>query len=167
MPRNEYASLNVTVHRSIEAPSAHGVKELVEEWGMNTAMQESFWVITYDSGRNLRRVTEVARGGYRDVLVSISTVLTAVLASGTDRFMVVHNHPSGNVEPTTMDMALTKKIMAGANAAGLYFEDHVIIAPPDKWYSMTANGLIVPSIIKGTKAAVRVNPSNMKMLHVE
>lgn len=164
MPRNEYATLNVSVHRTIETPEADELQELVEEWGMHTAMQESFWVVTYDSARNLRRVTEVARGGYRDVMVSVPTVLTAVLASGTDRFVVVHNHPSGNAKPTDMDMKLTHKIMDGANAAGLYFEDHVIIAPPHEFYSMTANGMIVPSEIKAPKAAARVKPSNMKMV---
>ena len=85
----------------------------------------------------------MARGSYNDVVVSISAILSAVLVAGTDRFLVVHNHPSGDVEPSEMDVKLAQKIATAANACGLTFEDHVIIGPPDRYYSMVVSGIMV------------------------
>ena len=112
---------------------------------MDASAQESFWVVTFDSSRNLRRVTEVARGTYRDVMVSIPLVMAAVHRSAADRFIVVHNHPGGNPEPTEMDVLLTRKIMDAANVNGLYFEDHIIVTPTGRHESMVDAGYLVPA----------------------
>ena len=57
---------------------------------------------------------------------------------------MVHNHPSGDPDPTKTDMVLTSKIMDAANTNGLYFEDHVIITPSGGYTSMVDRGLLVP-----------------------
>lgn len=142
---NQYTTLELRVHRTVETPDNADLQTLLEEWGMNAAAQESFWVVTYDSSRNMRSVTEVARGSYRDVMVSIPSVMAAVHRSGADRFTAVHNHPSGNSRPTEMDMVLTGKIMDAANTNGLYFEDHVIVTPSNGYTSLVEEGLLVPS----------------------
>lgn len=155
---NEYVTVELRVHRSVETPDGSGLQHLLEsEWGLQMNAQEVFWVVAYDAARNIRKVAEVARGSYNDVVVSISSLLSAVLVAGADRFEVVHNHPSGDVEPSEMDIQLTQKIMAGANACGLTFEDHVIIGPPNQWYSMLQNGVIVLSdrIAKDREARIR------------
>lgn len=141
--RNQYATAELRIIETMETPEASGLQELLKSWGMPMNAQESFWVVAYDGSRNMRSVVEVARGSYNDVVVSIPSILSAVLLAGTDRFMVVHNHPSGDVEPSAPDITLTQKIAKAANACGLTFEDHVIIGPPDKWYSMMANGIMV------------------------
>src|SRR3546814_7901318 len=48
--------------------------------------------------------------------------------------------------------------MAGANAAGLYFEDHIIIGPPDAWHSMTEHGQIVPAYPRGAQTIAKSRP---------
>lgn len=54
------------------------------------------------------------------VEVSSPAVPSAVLLSGTARFVVVHNYPSGSMAPTNLDMALTKAIMEACDMVGLY-----------------------------------------------
>jgi DNA repair protein RadC len=155
---NQYGTLELRVHRQVETPDSGDLLELLKDWGMNESAQESFWVITYDSSRNMRTVTEIARGSYRDVMVSIPTVMAAVHRSGSDRFIVVHNHPSGDKEATEMDMVLTGKIMDAANVSGLYFEDHVIVTPSGGHTSLVEAGLLVPApglSIKAREGAIK------------
>lgn len=142
---NEYATVKLEIHRSEQLPDTAHLRDLMKKWGMQLNAQETFWVVAFDGAQNMRSVIEVARGSYSDVVVSISAILSAVLVAGTDRFMVVHNHPSGEVEPSELDIRLTQKIANAANACGLTFEDHVIIGPPDRYYSMVTAGIMVIS----------------------
>lgn len=142
---NRYVTTELRVHRESTQPQLKDLVTLMKEWGMFSAAQETCWVITYDAVTNIRTVNEIARGNYYEVRISIPSMMTAVLAAGTDRFYVIHNHPSGEVTPTKMDVDLTKQIMAASNTIGLYFEDHVVIGPPDKVFSMNAHGIVIPS----------------------
>ena len=138
-------SVELRVDKVRKAPHPADLRSLLLEWGLTRGAQESLWVISYDGVRNLRTVTQVAVGTYHNVVVSIPAILSAVLLSGTDRFIVVHNHPNGVVTPTELDFELTRKIGEAAATVGLYFEDHVIVGPPDQWFTMLGAGVFSPS----------------------
>jgi DNA repair protein RadC len=112
------------------------------ETGKTRGIQESMWVVPVDGMEQVRAVVEVARGGYHEVTVDLPTIYTAVLAAGCDRFVIVHNHPTDEVSPTVPDLDLTRKVMAGANAIGLFFDDHIIVAPKGIYFSFAQSGLI-------------------------
>jgi DNA repair protein RadC len=152
---NQFATLKLDIIKeSVDVVGSQNLADLCREWGLTNSAQEAFWVVAYDAMRNVRTVTEVAKGGWDEVTVSIPAVMSAVLMSGTDRFMVVHNHPPGDVTPTTHDVALTEHIQMASQVLGLHFEDHIIVAPPKKWLSMVKSGLITPSrYIANPKAA--------------
>ena len=135
-----------------DQPETSALRTLLTKWGLANSTQEAFWVITLDNVMGLKTVVEVARGGFHDVLVYIPTVLSAVLAAQTDRFYVAHNHPAGPVTPTEEDIALTAKIMAAANTAGLSFEDHIIVGPADGWFSFWEQGLLTRAESLGLRA---------------
>ena len=143
----------VTIEQVVRAeqPESADLPTLFREWGLTTSTQEAFWVIAIDDNLGLKTATEVARGGFHDVLVYPANVLAAVLAAQTDRFYVAHNHPSGPVTPTEQDMHLTASLMEAANSAGLSFEDHIITGPAG-WFSFADQGLITPSTLLGIRA---------------
>jgi DNA repair protein RadC len=155
--KNQYTTLSLKVLRQVEVPDTQDLPAFFRAHGMYDAAQETFWVVAYDSMRNIRSVVEVARGSYTDVVVHLPTVLTAVLAASTDRFIVVHNHPNGNPEPSQMDLNLTQKIANAASTCGLFFEDHIVIAPPNETYSMVGKGMMVidPTVRASREAKIR------------
>lgn len=104
-----------------------------------------FWVITYDAEMKVRTIIEIARGTYAGVMVNLPALFSAILASGCDRFMVAHNHPSDNPRPTAADKRLTTAIMDQANALGLYFENHYVVTPSGKFTDFAEAGLMVPA----------------------
>jgi len=140
--REQFVEHRTEVLRQRDVEGIGTIAEMVKAWGLTDSAQEKLWVVAYDAGRNLRVATEIARGGYNDVTVSIPALLSAVLMSGTDRFVVVHNHPGGDVSPTVQDVKLTKMIQDAANVIGLSFEDHIIVAPPNESYSLAQHGLL-------------------------
>jgi len=149
MTEDRWASVHLRVGKTESLPSRRGMTALFREWGLNTPTQESFWVLSYDASMNVRTLVEVCKGTYATVGVHMPSLFSAVLLSGADRFVCVHNHPTDDTTPTKEDIATTKAIMAGANPLGLYFEDHFIIGPTAKAFSFAANKLLIPTPYTG------------------
>jgi len=150
---DRYATVEVSVQKEEPMPPHEKVPHLLMRWGLGKQTQECFWVIAYDAMMNIRTVVEVARGAYSRVRVHYPAVYAAVLQIGCERFQVAHNHPTGDPTPTRKDIELTQQIMVGANACGLYFEDHVIVSPTGKHYSFADHGLLIPAPYTGELSA--------------
>lgn len=122
-----------------------GIAQALHEWGMSNSPQECGWVITYDNGARVYLVAEVARGSVHHLPIHMPTLLSAVLTSGTDRFMFIHNHPSGELRPSTADLETTEQIAEAAALCGLYFDDHLILTrEPKRLYSLAGKGDYIP-----------------------
>ena len=65
---------------------------------------------------------------------------TALLCHATS-IILVHNHPSGNEQPSVSDVQLTKNICEGGKVLEIAVLDHVIITV-DNFYSFANEGLI-------------------------
>ena len=160
--RKELTISNPNTHRFVtieqvvraERPQTDDLPSLLESFGLTRSTQEALWVIAFGAMTQLKTITEVARGGFHDVVVHIPSVLSAVLVSGTDRFYVAHNHPEGPVEPTDDDIGLTAMIADSAERVGLSFEDHIIVGPSG-WYSFWEAGLLTRATSLGVRAAMK------------
>ena len=47
------------------------------------------------------------------------------------KFILIHNHPSGDATPSPKDIELTKEILNGEEILRLYFLDHIVIVNND------------------------------------
>ncbi len=56
-------------------------------------------------------------------------------------FILLHNHPSGDPEPSITDISTTKRIRDGGHLIGLRLQDHIIIGD-NRYVSMKQSGLI-------------------------
>ena len=146
----------VTIEQVVrgEQPEIASLDELFAQWGLTNSAQEALWTIAIDNMTGIKTITETAKGGWHDVVVVPATILAAVLAAQTDRFYIAHNHPNGPVTPTDEDMHLTGVVMAAANAAGLSFEDHIIVGPEGR-FSFYEEGLLVRADALGIKAELK------------
>ena len=53
---------------------------------------------------------------------------------GSERLILLHNHPSGNVKPSSADIEMTKKLKKGGELLEIKVLDHVILGK-DSYYS--------------------------------
>jgi len=68
-------------------------------------------------------------------------VIKQALDNDAAALVFVHNHPSGNSNPSQDDLNITKKLEAAAKSIDISIHDHLIIAG-DENYSFADNGLI-------------------------
>lgn len=88
---------------------------------------ERFFVIAVDSKNRARAVREVARGGRVRCQVDPAEVFRTLLREAASGAIFVHNHPSGDPEPSPEDIALTERLEAAADLLGIRVLDHLVI----------------------------------------
>ena len=99
--------------------------------------QEVFSVLGFDLNNDLRVYSEIARGQRDRVAVNPGDILRPVLIEGATSYVVVHNHPSGNVAPSQQDKHLTELLRQATKPyePGLVFLDHLIVGTGGHYYS--------------------------------
>ncbi len=84
-------------------------------------------------------IYEVSTGGISGTVVDIKLVLSAALLSCASGIILVHNHPSGNLQPSAADKVATKKMKEAARLVDVEILDHLILTS-DGFYSFADNG---------------------------
>jgi DNA repair protein RadC len=95
------------------------------------ASQEIFLVIGLDSRQRVRLVREVGRGTVASVQVHPREVFRPLVRAGAHASILVHNHPSGDVEPSNADLELTARMVDVGWTLGIPVLDHVIVSDHD------------------------------------
>lgn len=91
------------------------------------SVQEELHVLAVDSRNRVRMDYMVARGSASYVNIDPSDIVRAVLLAGTRRFVLVHNHPSGDVTASPEDVRYTRRVIGAAKCADLTVLDHVVV----------------------------------------
>jgi DNA repair protein RadC len=102
---------------------------------------ESFYVMVLDGKHRVLGINQVARGGQVSVEVHPANVLRPVLVASGVAFIVFHNHPSGDPEPSREDELLTSRLQQAGELMGLPILDHIIVAP-GRYVSMSDRGML-------------------------
>ncbi len=68
-------------------------------------------------------------------------VVKRALELGASSIILVHNHPSGDVNPSKDDVSVTKFIISAAKPLGIEVHDHVIIGKKE-YFSFKSKGII-------------------------
>jgi DNA repair protein RadC len=135
-----FVRVTLGVDRTVKLNSMLDLIGQLGDMGLSGSAQEQLWVISLDSLNQIRNITVVSVGTYHDCFVSVPTILSPVLLSATDRFIMAHNHPNGRPNPTADDIDLTSRVKAAADIMDISFDDHVIVSTSGGWSSMKALG---------------------------
>jgi len=104
---------------------------------------ESIYCLVMDSKDRILKKLEVAKGSVNTVSTTPGDLFRRVLLMGSEKFIIVHNHPSGEVEPSEEDLRFTRKVWKGADLLGLKMLDHVIVNPDaSRHYSFREAGIL-------------------------
>lgn len=68
-------------------------------------------------------------------------VLREVIRAAASSFLVAHNHPSGDVKPSSEDLLLTKRLTEAGKIMMIPLTDHIIISG-EKYLSLRDEGII-------------------------
>lgn len=88
---------------------------------------ERFHVLYLDKKNRLISDECLATGTVDHVPVYPREVLKRGLELNATALILVHNHPSGDPEPSRADIKMTKEIQMGCKVLGLMLHDHIIV----------------------------------------
>lgn len=97
--------------------------------------RERFLALLLDGKHRLLRQIVVSEGTLNSSLVHPRDVFGAAVREGAGALIVVHNHPSGDPEPSHEDLALTQRLREAGELLGIPLLDHVVIAD-EAWVSL-------------------------------
>lgn len=87
---------------------------------------ERFIVISVDAKNRAQADREVARGGRTSCQVDPAEVFRLLVSESASGAVFVHNHPSGDPEPSPQDLELTKRLVAAGSLLDIRVLDHLI-----------------------------------------
>ncbi len=102
---------------------------------------EVFAVLFLDSQHRLLALEELFRGTLSQTSVYPREVVLRALHHNASALILAHNHPSGSVEPSRADEALTQTLKAALALVDVRVLDHIIVAPGQA-LSMAERGLL-------------------------
>ena len=89
---------------------------------------EVFAVLVLDAQNAVIATVELSRGTLNASLVHPREVFKAAVDNLGAAVLVVHNHPSGNPEPSGEDIAITHQLAEAGKILGIPLHDHLIVA---------------------------------------
>ncbi|MDA9918574.1 DNA repair protein RadC [Erythrobacter sp.] len=98
-------------------------------------------VLYLDTKNRLIDDHHVGDGSIDEAAIHPREVIRRAMDVGASALILVHNHPSGNPEPSRADIQITKKIAEAGRLLGVTLHDHVIIGR-EGHVSLRAKGLI-------------------------
>lgn len=102
---------------------------------------EVFAALFLDAQNRLLAMEELFRGTLTQTSVYPREVVLRALKLGAAAVVLAHNHPSGTVQPSRADEALTQTLKAALALVDVRVLDHVIVAPGQA-LSMAEKGLV-------------------------
>lgn len=95
--------------------------------------REHFLVLYMDSKNRIIKKETVAIGTLNACLVHPREVFKNAIINSANAIIVVHNHPSGDSQPSDQDTEITKNLQKAGKIIGINVLDHIIIGE-DNYY---------------------------------
>jgi len=108
---------------------------------MRGLKKETFKVIYLNNQNQIIDTVDMAKGTANASAVSPREVIEGTIKNNATSMIFVHNHPSGNPEPSSADRALTRELVFVGRVMQIKVLDHIIIGD-NKYYSFAGEGLI-------------------------
>ena len=102
--------------------------------------KEHFLCLHLDGKNRIVCLDRVSVGSLNQCLVHPREVFKAALLSSSAAVILVHNHPTGDPEPSGEDRAITKRLAEVGALVGIKVLDHVIVG--DGYCSFSEKGLL-------------------------
>ena len=103
--------------------------------------REYFWVMYLNQANKCIGAHMLSMGGLSSTVVDVRPLFQGALLANASNIIVSHNHPSGNLAPSSQDRNLTKKIKEAGELLDIKLLDHLIVSAHG-YYSFADEGQI-------------------------
>lgn len=102
---------------------------------------EEFWVVFLNRANRVLASEQISRGGQSGTIADPKIIFRRALELCAASMILCHNHPSGNRNPSSADISLTKQMAEAGVFLDIQVLDHLIFAA-DKHFSFADEGLM-------------------------
>jgi DNA repair protein RadC len=89
---------------------------------------EEFWVLFLNRSNKVIDKRKISQGGITGTVTDIRLILKKALDNLATSLILCHNHPSGNLQPSDADIAITRRLKESSSIMDISLLDHIIIA---------------------------------------
>ena len=102
---------------------------------------EEFHIIYLNNSNKVIDRLPLSKGGITGTLVDVRLALKQALVLGATAIILTHNHPSGNLNPSSSDKQLTQKLKTAGESIDIKVLDHIIVTEKS-YFSFADEGLL-------------------------
>ena len=136
MPKKNENEIKVVNVRLVKEPSLHSTKEVTSPEAVMEVVagelknydREVFAILNLKTNGKPINLHICSIGTLDATMVNPREAFKAIILSNAASFICVHNHPSGNCEPSQDDIAVTERMVKCGELMGIKMLDHIIIA---------------------------------------
>lgn len=103
---------------------------------------EEFWVLYLNTACRVLDKQLIGRGGDDFTPVDVRVILRYALQCKSNSMVLMHNHPSGTLQPSYADKQVTKKISEASTIVDIKVNDHIIFTDSG-YFSFRDEGLLI------------------------
>ena len=107
---------------------------------LSDCLYEQFWIVVLNKANRIIDRQKISEEGLSGTVVDIRRIFHHTLNLLGTGLILVHNHPSGNINPSEADISITKKISDAGKLFDITVLDHLIVAAG--YYSFADNGMV-------------------------
>jgi len=124
--------------------SQKAYEELLPFYELETiGLQEQFVIMYLNNANRILGMYRVSKGGITGTVVDPRIILGTALKVAATAIILSHNHPSGQLQPSHADIALTHKIKKAAEFVDIRLNDHIILSGTGEgYYSFADEGAL-------------------------
>lgn len=104
-------------------------------------VKEHFIVICLNTANKIIKFEKISTGNLNSSVVHPREIFKVALDNSAKSIILLHNHPSGNPEPSNEDIGITKKMVESGKILDIPVFDHIIIAG-EKFTSLVEKKII-------------------------
>lgn len=114
--------------------STFGMAHYIQEKIGNDS-SETVLVLALNTKLNILAYSELFRGSVNRSLAHPREIMQFVLLNNATKFILAHNHPSGNPHPSSDDESITMRMKEVGELMGIELLDHIIVTSTDEYFS--------------------------------
>jgi DNA repair protein RadC len=129
----------------VKLQSQNDVFNLMHQWYINTEMYEQreiFSVLLMTRSNQVLGIVKCGEGTPTSCIVDKQYIARLAILANAQAVILCHNHPSGNVNPSDADIALTKQLKEALKLLDIAVLDHVILTQDNGYTSLATQDLM-------------------------
>lgn len=134
-------------HPRRERPKITSAKDAfpicLSNWEKDIEYVERFKILLLGPDNRCKGVFQVSQGAMTSTLIDKRVLFSAAITAAACGIILVHNHPSGDCNPSQADIKATNDIMKCGEILDIKVLDHLIISR-NQFYSFTESSILYP-----------------------